>query len=71
MADPQQSGYPHHDTMDLDHLLKTAATSEPAPLQCCCGRPDCSVLKHNCSVLDSVEKDVYTAASMGKVRDSQ
>ncbi|RKU49471.1 hypothetical protein DL546_009901 [Coniochaeta pulveracea] len=36
-------------------------------LRCCCGRDDCIYLKHNCSVLDSVEKDVLTAAKMGQV----
>lgn len=42
-------------------------SSSPAPLRCCCGRDDCVFLKHNCLVLDNVEKDVYAAAKMGQV----
>ncbi|KAL7951990.1 hypothetical protein V8C42DRAFT_305836 [Trichoderma barbatum] len=47
----------------LDHAL-----SEPdsSPLQCCCGSEDCIHLKKNCSILEAVEKDVHTAAQLGK-----
>lgn len=41
---------------------------EATPLKCCCGSPECVFLRHNNSVLDSVEKDVHTAGRMGKVR---
>lgn len=40
--------------------------SQPAELRCCCGRDDCVFLRHNCSVLLSVERDVHTAAKMGQ-----
>lgn len=40
--------------------------SESAALRCCCGRLDCVFLKHNCFVLESVEKDVHVAAKMGQ-----
>ncbi|KAI0842431.1 hypothetical protein F5Y06DRAFT_284587 [Hypoxylon sp. FL0890] len=33
---------------------------------CCCGSVECIYLRHNCSVLASVEKDVHTAARMGQ-----
>ncbi|KAF7561060.1 hypothetical protein G7046_g3063 [Stylonectria norvegica] len=35
-------------------------------LHCCCGRDDCAFLKRNCSVLETVEKDVHTAAQLGQ-----
>lgn len=37
------------------------------PLRCCCGREDCAFLQHSSNVLDSVEKDVHTAAKLGQV----
>ncbi|KAB5539244.1 hypothetical protein GE09DRAFT_1038016 [Coniochaeta sp. 2T2.1] len=37
-----------------------------AAIRCCCGQNDCAFLKHNCSVLDNVEKDVHAAARMGQ-----
>ncbi|KAH9900303.1 hypothetical protein F4778DRAFT_169369 [Xylariomycetidae sp. FL2044] len=47
-----------------------AAAMEPCdetpPMRCCCGSLECVVLRHNCSLLDSVEKDVHHAATMGK-----
>lgn len=52
--------------MDLEMLA--TALSQPEALQCCCGKTDCVFLKHNCSVLDNVEKDVHTAARLGQVR---
>ncbi|KKY39615.1 hypothetical protein UCDDA912_g00319 [Diaporthe ampelina] len=56
---------PHPERLDLDTLAAVAA-SQPETLQCCCGNTDCVYLKHNCSVLDSVEKDVHTAAKLGQ-----
>ncbi|KAI1389374.1 uncharacterized protein F4822DRAFT_436900 [Hypoxylon trugodes] len=35
-------------------------------MKCCCGSVECIFLRHNCSVLASVEKDVHTAARMGQ-----
>ncbi|KAL1852772.1 hypothetical protein Daus18300_012104 [Diaporthe australafricana] len=55
---------PHSERMDLDTLA--VAASQPETLQCCCGDSDCVYLKRNCSVLDSVEKDVHTAAKLGQ-----
>lgn len=62
MADP-------HSRVNLDTLA--VADSQPETLQCCCGDSDCVYLKHNCSVLDSVEKDVHIAAKLGQVRRLQ
>lgn len=35
-------------------------------LRCCCGSHECVLLRRNCSVLESVEKDVRTAAQLGQ-----
>ncbi|PFH58892.1 hypothetical protein XA68_13077 [Ophiocordyceps unilateralis] len=35
-------------------------------IQCCCGSLDCAFLKNNCSILETVEKDVHTAAQLGQ-----
>ncbi|KAI1806010.1 hypothetical protein F4811DRAFT_512354 [Daldinia bambusicola] len=43
-----------------------AQSYEPGPLKCCCGSVECVFLRHNCSVLASVEKDVHNAARMGQ-----
>lgn len=43
------------------------ATDEVLPLKCCCGSAECVYLRHSKSVLDTVEKDVHTAARMGQV----
>ncbi|KAI0133915.1 hypothetical protein BJ170DRAFT_575676 [Xylariales sp. AK1849] len=54
---------------DADALLLTPTTTsnrDVAPLKCCCGSVECLFLRHNCSVLDNVEKDVHTAARMGQ-----
>lgn len=45
----------------------TTAGETSLPMKCCCGRLDCVFLKHNCAVLDSVEREVHTAARMGQV----
>ena len=36
---------------------------------CCCGSEACAYLKHNQTALDGLERDVSTAARLGKVRD--
>jgi hypothetical protein len=46
----------------------SATTVEKEQARCCCGRPDCAFLKHNCSALDDLEKEVRTAAQLGQVR---
>lgn len=43
-------------------------SDDKSTLRCCCGRNDCVFLKHSCTVLETVEKDVHTAAKLGKVR---
>ncbi|KZL72840.1 hypothetical protein CT0861_12029 [Colletotrichum tofieldiae] len=43
-----------------------AHPDEASRMRCCCGRTDCVYLKHSCSVLETVEKDVHTAAKLGK-----
>ncbi|KAF4471440.1 hypothetical protein FALBO_1645 [Fusarium albosuccineum] len=35
-------------------------------MTCCCGRVDCALLKRNSSILETVEKDVHTAAQLGQ-----
>ncbi|KAK4223397.1 hypothetical protein QBC38DRAFT_373221 [Podospora fimiseda] len=40
---------------------------QPGDLRCCCGKEECVYLRHNCSVLLSVERDVHAAAKMGQV----
>lgn len=73
MADPHPEAKPEAEAeaaMDLESLVASINDPDPNPadLKCCCGRKDCIFLKHNCSVLDSVEKDVHTAARLGQVR---
>ncbi|TVY35458.1 hypothetical protein LOCC1_G007707 [Lachnellula occidentalis] len=43
-----------------------AGTSTKPDLHCCCGRSDCAFLKHNCTALDDLEKEVHTAAQLGQ-----
>ncbi|KAK0616410.1 hypothetical protein B0T14DRAFT_434900 [Immersiella caudata] len=43
-----------------------AIAAQPTELRCCCGSEECVFLRHNCSVLLSVERDVHTAAKMGQ-----
>jgi hypothetical protein len=55
----------------MDALALVGDRSIPSPaLHCCCGKVDCVLLKENCDVLESVEKDVHTAAKLGQVRGS-
>ncbi|KAK4154070.1 hypothetical protein C8A00DRAFT_43120 [Chaetomidium leptoderma] len=46
--------------------IADAIEDQPGDLRCCCGNQDCVFLRHNCSVLSSVEQDVHTAARMGQ-----
>ncbi|KAK4120107.1 hypothetical protein N657DRAFT_649453 [Parathielavia appendiculata] len=59
-------GIPITDADTLQHTMGFVAASQPDDLRCCCGKEDCVFLKHNCSVLSSVERDVHTAARMGQ-----
>ncbi|KAK1998410.1 hypothetical protein LX36DRAFT_576343 [Colletotrichum falcatum] len=43
-----------------------AHSDDSSRIQCCCGRTDCVYLRHSRSVLENVEKDVHTAAKLGK-----
>lgn len=52
---------------DMEVLDHAQLESGSPPLQCCCGSADCVHLKKNCSILEAVEKDVHTAAQLGKV----
>lgn len=52
---------------DMEVLDHAQHESGSPPLQCCCGSADCVHLKKNCSILEAVEKDVHTAAQLGKV----
>lgn len=51
----------------MERLDLPQPESASSPLQCCCGSPDCAHLKQNCTILEAVEKDVHTAAQLGKV----
>ncbi|KAI1874137.1 uncharacterized protein JN550_002716 [Neoarthrinium moseri] len=74
MAEPPVAS--HHEggtDIDIDRdgdafldMSALAPVHELAPLKCCCGSAECVFLRHNSSVLDTVEKDVTTAARMGK-----
>ncbi|KAK0744686.1 hypothetical protein B0T21DRAFT_91372 [Apiosordaria backusii] len=54
---------PPNDTMGIVDAVASAPGDE---IRCCCGRQDCVYLRHNCSVLSSVERDVHAAAKMGQ-----
>ncbi|RFU78256.1 hypothetical protein TARUN_3971 [Trichoderma arundinaceum] len=50
----------------MERLDRPQPEADSSPLQCCCGSADCVHLKKNCSILEAVEKDVHTAAQLGK-----
>ncbi|OLN86308.1 hypothetical protein CCHL11_09368 [Colletotrichum chlorophyti] len=50
---------------DMTDFVQTAV-DDGIKLRCCCGREDCVFLRHSTSVLETVEKDVHTAAKLGK-----
>ena len=60
MADPIQSFLSTYDEQS------PRATHIPHA-NCCCGNDACAYLKHNQSALDGLERDVSTAARLGKV----
>ena len=45
----------------------TPAASIPTNAHCCCGNPACAYLRQNARALEGLEKDVTTAAKLGKV----
>lgn len=66
-------------TMAEDHIHSFLSTYEQSDAdhipaqhrpQCCCGNESCVFLRHNQSALEGLEKDVSTAARLGKVCDS-
>lgn len=63
MADPTDEPEPHKDAMEGAGVIG----SHPPDMRCCCGKEECVFLRHNCSVLLSVERDVHVAAKMGQV----
>lgn len=63
MADPTDEPEPHKDAMEGAGVIN----SHPTDMRCCCGKEECVFLRHNCSVLLSVERDVHVAAKMGQV----
>jgi hypothetical protein len=48
-------------------IIRLPNAPDSSTLHCCCGRSDCALLKRNSSVLETVEKDVHTAAQLGQV----
>ncbi|EFQ34075.1 hypothetical protein CGRA01v4_12135 [Colletotrichum graminicola] len=58
---------PGPDDAMADFIQTPAARpNDGSRIQCCCGRTDCVYLSHSRSVLETVEKDVHTAAKLGK-----
>ena len=61
MDDPIQSFLDGYEQSETEHIPQ-----QRRPI-CCCGNEACAYLKHNQSALDGLEKDVSTAARLGKV----
>ena len=61
MADPIQSFLSDHEQSEAHHI------PERSHAICCCGNDACAYLRHNQSALEELEKDVSTAARLGKV----
>ncbi|KAF6818232.1 hypothetical protein CPLU01_13373 [Colletotrichum plurivorum] len=57
---------PDSDAMADFAQTPAGSSDDKSTLRCCCGRNDCVFLKHSCTVLETVEKDVHTAAKLGK-----
>lgn len=51
----------------MDEPLSPRTSASPGIPQCCCGRTDCAFLSHNGELLESLERDVQTAAQLGQV----
>ncbi|KAI1820422.1 hypothetical protein F4861DRAFT_61463 [Xylaria intraflava] len=65
MADPQPAAAPADSEPDTSSP-QLATSLETPSMQCCCGSPECVFLRHNCTILNNVEKDVHQAARMGQ-----
>ncbi|OJD35832.1 uncharacterized protein BKCO1_15000114 [Diplodia corticola] len=50
----------------MDEPVSPRTSAEPGIPQCCCGRTDCAFLSHNGELLESLERDVQTAAQLGQ-----
>ncbi|KAK0653980.1 hypothetical protein DIS24_g5670 [Lasiodiplodia hormozganensis] len=50
----------------MDEPLSPRTSASPGIPQCCCGRTDCAFLSHNGELLESLERDVQTAAQLGQ-----
>lgn len=61
MADPIQSFLDTYEQSDAHSI------PEQSHSICCCGNESCAYLKHNQSALEGLERDVSTAARLGKV----
>lgn len=63
----------HDRAIDIHSFLEQSSALTPsipatrANVACCCGNEACAYLKHNQSALDGLERDVCTAAQLGKV----
>ncbi|KAF2170162.1 hypothetical protein M409DRAFT_19768 [Zasmidium cellare ATCC 36951] len=62
----------HDRAIDIHSFLEQSSALTPsipatrANVTCCCGNEACAYLKHNQSALDGLERDVCTAAQLGK-----
>lgn len=56
-----------HSFLDQSTALTPSIPLTRADVSCCCGNEACAYLKHNQSALDGLERDVCTAAQLGKV----
>ncbi|KAM4065869.1 hypothetical protein HRG_000032 [Hirsutella rhossiliensis] len=57
---------PAPDLLQRSTSLRARRDPSSTTLHCCCGRVDCVFLRKSCSVLETVEKDVHTAAQLGQ-----
>ncbi|KAF5121878.1 hypothetical protein E5D57_012349 [Metarhizium anisopliae] len=53
-------------TPDLGARPRERCRDASSTLHCCCGSDECLLLRRNCSILESVEKDVHIAAQLGQ-----
>ncbi|KAL1647768.1 hypothetical protein SLS58_002569 [Diplodia intermedia] len=50
----------------MDEPVSPRTSASSGIPQCCCGRTDCAFLSHNGELLESLERDVQTAAQLGQ-----
>jgi hypothetical protein len=65
MADTIQSFLEEYGQSQPQHIPEQSRSI------CCCGNEACAYLKHNQSALEGLERDVSTAARLGKVCNFQ